>query len=83
MTTMNEHNSQANKELGEIKEVMNRLGIQAKDKEVGRAESLANRVCSVEVQHEYRPKDNHHSGNFLTRCSRVKLPKFGGQDLRT
>ncbi|PHT71749.1 hypothetical protein T459_22534 [Capsicum annuum] len=48
---------------------MNKLGIQANDKEAGRAESSADRACSVEVQHDYRPKANHHSGYQTIRVT--------------
>ncbi|KAH0708914.1 hypothetical protein KY290_010431 [Solanum tuberosum] len=82
MTIMVDKNSQTDKELCDIREVMNQPGLKGKDKEAGRAESSTDKACSRKLQQDTRAKENHKHCNFITVFSRLDFPKFSGQELR-
>ncbi|KAH0672795.1 hypothetical protein KY290_025029 [Solanum tuberosum] len=60
MTSINDRNTQTDKELLEIKEAIGYMNTRGREREPDRVESSNARRCSIECPHENRPREMHN-----------------------
>ncbi|KAH0632375.1 hypothetical protein KY284_035161 [Solanum tuberosum] len=60
MTSINDHNTQTDKELFEIKEVIGYMSTRGREREPNKVEFSNARTCSIECPHENRPREMHN-----------------------